>query len=147
MNHDDGTGSNIPCQAVSRIRCQQPEACPNNPCMFHHEDAHTLAAGGRHAFVHGITFDEILLQDRACPLTELYPSFTLDAVTHRNYHIKIVQRCCCFLCKSFSTTVILGMCKFCTYQGLLQFTLLENVSDMTSYNGSVFLKQLTHLLL
>ena len=43
------------------------------------------------AFVHGIPFDEILLQDVVSPTSEFYTSLALYSLTDRDSHIKIIM--------------------------------------------------------
>lgn len=38
-------------------------------------------------------------------------------------------------------TVLSGMCIFCTYQFFLEFAFFKNVTDVSSYYGSVLLEQ------
>ena len=48
---------------------------------------------------------------------------------------------------SFYSTMLSGMCNFCTYHFFIKFSFLKDVADMSSDNRPVFLKQFCHLSL
>lgn len=77
--------------------------------------------------IDNISLQKIFFQYLISPNAELGTTFRLHSITNRDNHIKIIKRGFRFLGKTLSTTIVLGMCKFCTHQGVLKFSFLEGI--------------------
>ena len=97
--------------------------------------------------VDNVALDEVLFEYGGCPLAETCALYRLHTVANRDDDIKVVQCNFFYLRKTTSTSVILGVCIFCTYQAFVQFTFLKNIRYMAINCCSVFSKQLCHLTL
>ena len=77
--------------------------------------------------VDGVAFDEVLFEDVVCPLAESSALYRLYSIADRDDHIKVIQGRFRYLLKTLAATIFLGMCKFCTCDISVQFSLFETI--------------------
>ena len=87
--------------------------------------------------VDGIAFDEVLLDECRSPYSELCTIDAFYSITDRDDYVKVIECRFAHLDIVVSSTVSLGLCTFCTYQGFIQFSFLEDIPNVSCYYRTI----------
>ena len=101
-------------------------------------------ATGQALVVHNKAFDDILAQTLRGPYTKLCAAMRLDAITHGDDHVEIIE---IDLARNLPFSFGLNYSEFPNSCSFLQLAFFINVLDMLIDGGYVSLKQLRHLRL
>ena len=133
-------GNNVEQSAIF-IRCDLLLHPYGTPHQSHHV-LKLVVSVELELLVDDVAFDEVLLENGGCPLTETSTLYGFYAITYGDDNIEIVHCCLIRLVLVFT-----HMCKFCTCDIFIEFALFVAIVYMTCDNSSVASKQLCHLTL